>query len=407
VSKQVLLLSYSFPPQALAEAFLSAKTMGNIPNTQVDVICGESVSFGISSDPSLDDYVKSRFRNVEKVKQSSLFRILPKKRIPAKLMPLLGQYPDSFVFTNGAVLKRAKKLDLSKYDALVTWSQYHSIHLVGLEIKKLFPKLRWIAHLSDPWIDNSYVHYNSLARHINSQMEKAVMNNADKIVLTSKLSQELIMQKYPEEIKKKSIVIPHPYDPALYVGLPHTRREAKKIFRYLGTFYGERSPEPLFKGLARLLTKKPELLGNVVFELVGEIEKHYFNSEAYRFLPNGLIRVRPSVSYTDSLKLMCEADALLVVDAPADKPSVFLPSKLVDYFGAGKLLVGITPPGTSMTLIEKAGGFTADPRDIDKIAMVLEKAIDAILSGKKCDYSVLRNQFKAEVVGKQMYELLP
>jgi hypothetical protein len=41
------------------------------------------------------------------------------------------------------------------------------------------------------------------------------------------------------------------------------------------------------------------------------------------------------VGYQESLKLMSEADALLVIDAPADQ-SVFLPSKLIDYIGAGR-----------------------------------------------------------------------
>ena len=60
----------------------------------------------------------------------------------------------------------------------------------------------------------------------------------------------------------------------------------------------------------------------------------FLESATYESLPPGLVTVRPRVPYDESLRLTRDADALLVVDAPSAEPSVFLPSKLVEYIGA-------------------------------------------------------------------------
>ena len=71
---------------------------------------------------------------------------------------------------------------------------------------------------------------------------------------------------------------------------------------------------------------------------------------------------RPTVDYLTSLSLMSCADGLLVIDAPAET-SVFLPSKLIEYIGAARPALGITPPGAASKLITELGGWVADPTD--------------------------------------------
>jgi hypothetical protein len=66
---------------------------------------------------------------------------------------------------------------------------------------------------------------------------------------------------------------------------------------------------------------------------------------------------------------------LLVIDAPApapDVPSVFLPSKLVDYLPLRKPILGITPdPGASARLLRRLGCPIAPPEDVPAIASAL------------------------------------
>jgi glycosyltransferase involved in cell wall biosynthesis len=75
------------------------------------------------------------------------------------------------------------------------------------------------------------------------------------------------------------------------------------------------------------------------------------------------------------LQLMASADLLLVIDSP-DESSVFLPSKLVDYLGAGVPILGIVPPGASASLIGRLGGQVANPARPQEVARTLRGAID-------------------------------
>ena len=72
---------------------------------------------------------------------------------------------------------------------------------------------------------------------------------------------------------------------------------------------------------------------------------------------------------------MAAADGLLVIDAPAKK-SVFLPSKLIDYLGAGRPILGLTSPGTSANLINQLGGWVASPDDVEAVAAAIKTFLD-------------------------------
>ena len=71
---------------------------------------------------------------------------------------------------------------------------------------------------------------------------------------------------------------------------------------------------------------------------------------------------------------MSESDLLLVIDGPAEL-SVFLPSKLIEYVGAGIPICGVVPPGTSANLLRRLGGLAADPRNTGEIAETLTNAV--------------------------------
>ena len=166
-----------------------------------------------------------------------------------------------------------------------------------------------------------------------------------------------MLRKYGSHYVKRASVLPHAFDPAL--GEAHlTRSDPDKIvLRYIGNFYGFRSPRPLFRALALIAQREPQALQDVKVEAVGSIPPRMLRSSALRRLPAGLFTARGSVSYRESVRLMQTADVLMTIDAPAEY-SVFFPSKLVDYIGAGRQLLGIVPPGAAQRIIESCGGAT-------------------------------------------------
>lgn len=406
MQRSLLLISYNFPPLPVPEAFLSVKKLGGLREFAVDVLClnpyrNQRVDF------SLDEYVKNRFRHVIRFDAPRWMDRLYQLPILYRLFSGLSRFPDPMRFLNKRATRCAEAMNVADYEGVVTWSQHHSTHLVGMALKKRHPNLRWIAHFSDPWVDNPYNHLRCVTRFTDARMEREVVEKADRILFTSERTLNLVFRKYPSQWKSKACVIPHAFDSTLYEKGSHTEREPGTILiRHLGNFYGNRSPIHLFKAIQIIMRNDRKILNGVRFEFVGKTDGLRYVD--LKNLPPHLVTFFPAVDYVHSLSLMRAADALLVIDAPAAQ-SVFLPSKLVDYLGAARPLLGLTPPGTSRDLILKAGGLVASPDSPGEIVKMLMEAITQLKKGRvepSQEYIRVRAQYSVESVSELMRGVL-
>ena len=297
-------------------------------------------------------------------------------RLAMRFVPFYARSPDEFVAWSRHATQAAGewlKANPGAVDILATFGEPMSDHLVGLELKERFG-LPWVAHFSDPWADNPFRSFQPLANQRNRSLELKVIEAADSVIFTSEETRQLVMRKYPQAWMGKAFVLPHSFDPNDYPSTQRCGVGGKVVLRYLGNFYGHRTPFPLFSALERLYKSHPEILKNVQVELVGSTPSWMRWHPVLKRLPSDLLTFCNPVSYQRSLELMSSADLLLVIDAPA-RHSVFLPSKLVDYIGSGKPIFGIVPPGASQILIDRLGGGTANPQKPDIIDAALLQAI--------------------------------
>ena len=400
MNRRLLLLSYSFPPASAPEAFLSAKRLGNVPGAEVDVICLQPEG-DIRPDHSLNSYVQERFRQVER---------LP---LPPALHKLVGgrsrmaaRVPGLYHIVNRIALRAALQREPDRYDAMVTWSQWHSVHLVGLALKRRFPKLAWIAHFSDPWVDNPFSIYDPIRRAFDRHLERKVFESADVLSFTSRETIDLVFVGPRARYRDRTIELPHIFDPVLYSAAPPPP-SGRLVVRSFGAFYRARSPEPLFRALAILRARERAPFDTITVEMYGSMPAHFLESAALRALPPDTVRVLPAVDYRSALAIMQSADLLLNIDAPfASSP--FLPSKLVDYIGAGRPIFGITPPGAASRVIRNIGGWVTAPDQPDSIAAGLAAALRAIESRRAMPWGdqAISESYSAVVAGPRFRQIV-
>ncbi|MBF0208856.1 MAG: glycosyltransferase [Oligoflexia bacterium] len=295
--------------------------------------------------------------------------------------------------------KAYQKVKTFQFDIVVTFGQPMSTHLAGYKLKKKFPKIKWIAHFSDPWVDNPFNEYNWWTRYINRYYQDLVFYHADKLIFTSQETAVLVANQYCDQIISKTEFMPHCFDESFY---PQKLCNVSPYFivRYLGNFYGNRQPSYLFNALKIIPNSE---LKDVRFEFIGDSTLK-IEVEAPEL--KNVVTTRPLVNYLDSLKLMSESNLLLIMDAPTAGISPFLPSKLIDYVGANRPIFGITPCGTSQKLIEEMKFLTADPNDHNKVANNLMKMIRHVRSGEIAHIpNKIRNRFSVATVGNQMSEI--
>ena len=246
-------------------------------------------------------------------------------------------------------LRRLNRLDLGRYDIVLTCSQPHTNHLMGLRHQE--------AHRAplDRLLRRSVVAEPVCAlrqptgRRLPPVAGDEVLATADRVLFTSDEMLRLAEEDHAAALQGKAGVLPHSFVPQWF-GSPQTPKRGAGPMRVLhtGHFYGPRSPAPLCGRSA----------GCISAEISSEISRSTAMAaspiaDREELARNGLdqvVRVHPVIPYLDSLELMRQHDLLLLVDAKLTQTaeSVFLPSKLVDYLGSGTPVMAVTPvPGTT------------------------------------------------------------
>jgi len=398
---EILALSYALPPSLFPQSIQIGRLLHYCPMS-VGAVSGQHGD----SENGMDCYPDFSERLVFHLQVPHRVPLPPKLHaIARKFISLYGRAPDELrSWVNAAekaVLQRCPNLARQK-SVIVSFGEPMSDHLLGMRLKKR-TGLPWLAHFSDPWSDNPFRKPFFVANLINRKLERCVIGQADQVLFTSEETRSLVMAKYPSAWTTKTAVLPHSFDPSSYSKAASSGESI--VVRYMGTFYANRTPQPVLEALARIHRDSPDLLHGVRFEFIGGIASRILRRARRIALPEGLVEFFPSVGYRESLRLMTESDLLLVIDAPADI-SVFLPSKLIDYVGAGIPVLGVVPPGSSASLISRLGGGTADPGNPKQVAEVLSVALRECKSRKSraripWGTPAVRDQYSVERVASE------
>ena len=367
---------------------------------EVDVVCADSFCTELPLDLSLLPFAEETFRSITRLRPSHSF--LSKARASSRIF---SRIPDLMTVLQESAFAHLMDIDLSKYNAVMTWSPFHSINAVMSKVKAHRRGVKWIAQFSDPWAGNP-LEINRLTKFWNAYNEPKAVNLADAIVHSSRYSLDLMMQNKPTALQRKVSVIPHAYDGCLFPQRARVLND-KILLRYVGVLYGRRSPESLFVALADLLDRRPTLRDTFALEFVGMVPEEMLRTPAALSLPEGTIRTCGNVSFVESLEKMYDADILVLIEANV-KNNLFLASKLSDYIGSGTPMVGLVPPGASEDAFQKLGGWHARPDDIAGISQALERAVDYAFGkrvGTWCDESY-RLSFSGEQVAQSFEKII-
>jgi glycosyltransferase involved in cell wall biosynthesis len=396
----ILVFSYAFPPMQTQMTPVVVKPMAALSRMgySVDVLCAEPFSEYLGRDDSLLPYTDEHFESIVRLPPPADW-LAGKRR--SKLQSAM---PDLMWAHGRRALTALTGMDLARYDAVITWSPFHSINPVMAGIKKRHPGVRWIAQFSDPWAANP-LERRTLARIWSFWHEPRAIRAADFLVHSSSHSLELMLHRRPD-LRTKCAVIPHPFDPQLFPRRPKASN-SRITLRYVGVLFGRRSPETLFAALSTLLARAPHLAERLHLELIGHVPAEMLQSPAALALPEGMVTHVPNVSYVESLEKMYDADILILIEADI-KENLFVPSKLSDYIGAGTPIVGITPPGGAEEVLRRLGSWQARPGDVEGIARALTGALQYVTNRSTdpwCDQT-FRETFSAGHVAGRFARIL-
>jgi hypothetical protein len=213
-------------------------------------------------------------------------------------------------------------------------------------------------------------------------LERSVITTADLVLFTCEEMRHFVLENYGDQAPKQTGILPHAFVPQWY---DRSAAIDGGGFRFLhtGSFYGPRTPAPLLDALLRLRATQ-QLAGKLRFDCYGGMDATHRQRIASEGLQE-IVGVHGFIPYLDSLALMRSHEALLLIDAPlaSTAESVFLPSKLIDYLGAGVPIVAVTPErGATARVVRETGGIVCAlerPQELDAL-------LEAILAGGRLNW---------------------
>ena len=256
--KKILFLSYYWPPSGGAGVQRALKFMKYFREYKIDptliTVDDKIASYPLRDDSLLDDIDKDlkviRTKSFEPL--SWYKRLNKKKEIPYagfvninkdKPFQRLSRFirgnlfiPDARVGWVKYATKAALNALKDQPEVILTTSPPHSSQLAGLKLKKI-TGLPWIADLRDPWTDIFYYkdfYHLSYAKRKDAKYEREVLENADRIIVTSQATKELYLTKSDQFDSSKISVIPNGYDEADF-DAPSLFPKDEFVITYSGT----------------------------------------------------------------------------------------------------------------------------------------------------------------------------
>lgn len=298
--------------------------------------------------------------------------------------------PDARVFwVKPSVTFLKRYLKEHQIDTIITTGPPHSLHLIGLQLKKEL-NITWLADFRDPWTTIGYhkqLKLSSWAARKHKALEKEVMNSCDQLIVTSpttKIEFEAITTKPIE-------VITNGYDLEQVSKKP---LDEKFTLAHIGSLLSARNPIILWKALQELILENEAFKLQFQLKLIGAVSNEVLQSIA-EFGLNNHLNYLGYLPHDESIIEQRSSQVLLLIEIDSEETKCIVPGKLFEYMVSERPIIAIGPAKADFAQIIKETNtgtfFTYDELESLKAQIQL------------CFEQYQQNNLKVFPVGLQQY----
>lgn len=301
----------------------------------------------------------------------------------------------SVKFLNGILEKEG-------IDTVITTGPPHSVHLMGNHLKES-KGIKWIADFRDPWTSIGYhkkLKLSALAKNRHKELERMVLNNADKIVVTSQTTKEEF-----EGITKRPIkVITNGFDE---VRQGQIALDEKFTISHIGSMLTGRNPKNLWKILGELIKENKSFNETLVLQFIGVISDDVLTS-IRDFGLEGHTKVIGYVSHEEAIKYQQKSRVLLLAEIDVEETKGIIPGKLFEYMAAERPILGIGPENWEVATIvsETKTGAIFEYNDHFQLKNVLLNWFEQYEQNQLAVSSVNINQYSRRELTRKLAEYI-
>ena len=257
--------------------------------------------------------------------------------------------PDARIFwVKPSILFLRKYLVENNIDTVITTGPPHSLHLIGLQLKKEM-HINWITDFRDPWTTIGYhkeLKLSNWAAKTHKKLEKEVLNSCDSIIVTSPTT-----KKEFEAITLKPIsVITNGYDEEKTI---KRDRDEKFTLAHIGSLLSERNPLILWRVLNELVAENALFASHLELKLIGAVSNEVVSSIKEHGLEK-YMNLMGYVSHETALQEQKSSQILLLIEINSPETKCIIPGKLFEYIVSERPILALGPVGADFEQIIKS-----------------------------------------------------
>ena len=272
--------------------------------------------------------------------------------------------PDARKFwVKPSVNKLKKYLKENTIDAIITTGPPHSLHLIGLQLKKELG-LKWIADFRDPWTDIDYFHQLPLtekAKAKHHQLEQEVLRYANASLVVGET-----MKKNYQKFSKNIHVITNGFDSGLNNKM-NVILDKKFSITHIGLMNADRNPEVLWRALLELCEEDKEFTEDLEIKLIGKVAEEVEKSlEVHQFKNITKIAYVP---HRDVQQYQKASQVLLLAVNKVPSAKGIITGKIFEYLQAKRPILAVGPEDGDLAeiLAKTNSGAIVDFDDVVKM----------------------------------------
>lgn len=222
-----------------------------------------------------------------------------------------------------------------EYDAVFTTFGPVSSIFIGLELKKKYPKIKWLCDFRDPMVvEEVSVFFKPYMRAIQNK----ACQLADKIIAVSRgYLKRICNGRYVD----KSYMIPNGYDSEDLSLIRQTYSNGLLRFAYVGSLYeGKRKVSPLFQILRNLIDDGEISAEKICFDYAGN-DYYFLAEQAKEYNLEGVLVNHGKLSRDACLQLQAEASFLVLCTWNNKGEEGVFPGKFLEYMLFNKPIIAL------------------------------------------------------------------
>ena len=237
-------------------------------------------------------------------------------------------------------------LENNHIDAIITTGPPHSMHLIGLELKKKLG-IKWISDFRDPWTEIDYFQQLPLTKKATKKhqdLEQEVLIKSDMVVVVGETMKEKFLQH-----TKRIEVLTNGFD--TIEDLSTQKLDEKFSITHVGLMNSDRNPTILWKVLNEISNTNLNFKNDLRIKLIGKLDDAVIQD--LKVFDHNTIETIPYLDHKDVGKYQASSQILLLSINEVPSAKGIITGKIFEYLQAKRPILAIGPEDGDAAMILK------------------------------------------------------